>query len=91
VPPGSRMQYPLRLLLNSSTCWLKVVPTEMGSVGHLESLDWIDDGWFNKTMQVFALFAGSRTRSNLQMAPIGDRLGIQMAESGLEATRAPLT
>ena len=24
---------------NSSTCWLKVVPTEMGSVGHLELLD----------------------------------------------------
>jgi DNA-binding transcriptional LysR family regulator len=34
---GSRMRYPLRLLLNSLTCWLKVVPTEMGSVGHLGS------------------------------------------------------
>jgi hypothetical protein len=42
VPVGAAWkpaQYPLRLLLNSSTCWLKVVPTEMGSVGHLESLD----------------------------------------------------
>ena len=32
-PPGNRRRYPLRLFLNSSTCWLKSVPTEMGSAG----------------------------------------------------------
>ena len=30
APPGSRRRYPLQWFLNSSTCWLKLVPAETG-------------------------------------------------------------
>ena len=36
--PGSRTQYPHQSFLDSSTSWLKPVPTEMGSVGPLRSV-----------------------------------------------------